>query len=156
MVVCDEAHCISLWGWDFRKSYFRIPHLVDFINTQQNVRPIVAAFTATATEEVKEETTTEEVKEETTTEADASKSSKKKNKSKKNKTAKKDVTFVINKGMYSEELAVMLQNYGIIEDAHKFNQYLCNNNNYAKKLKPGTYTVKQGADYATIASKVSY
>ena len=53
MVVCDEAHCISLWGWDFRKSYFRIPHLVDFLKTQQKVRPIVAAFTATATEAVK-------------------------------------------------------------------------------------------------------
>lgn len=49
MVTVDEAHCISQWGQDFRPSYLKI---VDFIENLP-VRPIVSAFTATATEEVK-------------------------------------------------------------------------------------------------------
>ncbi len=49
MVTVDEAHCISQWGQDFRPSYLKI---VDFIDSLSK-RPIVSAFTATATEEVK-------------------------------------------------------------------------------------------------------
>lgn len=49
MVTVDEAHCISQWGQDFRPSYLKI---VDFIKVLPK-RPIVSAFTATATEEVK-------------------------------------------------------------------------------------------------------
>ena len=51
MVTVDEAHCISQWGQDFRPSYLKI---VDFIRNLPK-RPIVSAFTATATEEVKED-----------------------------------------------------------------------------------------------------
>ena len=49
MVTVDEAHCISQWGQDFRPSYVKI---VDFVKNLPS-RPIVSAFTATATEEVK-------------------------------------------------------------------------------------------------------
>ena len=49
MVTVDEAHCISQWGQDFRPSYVKI---VDFVKNLPG-RPIVSAFTATATEEVK-------------------------------------------------------------------------------------------------------
>ena len=49
MVTVDEAHCISQWGQDFRPSYLKI---IDFVGSLSK-RPILSAFTATATEEVK-------------------------------------------------------------------------------------------------------
>ena len=49
LIAVDEAHCISQWGQDFRPSYLRI---ADFIATLP-YRPVVAAFTATATEAVR-------------------------------------------------------------------------------------------------------
>jgi len=49
MVTVDEAHCISQWGQDFRPSYLNIVHMI----AGMKKRPVVSAFTATATEEVK-------------------------------------------------------------------------------------------------------
>jgi len=51
LVAVDEAHCISQWGQDFRPSYLRI---LDFLNSLPK-RPVLAAFTATATEAVRED-----------------------------------------------------------------------------------------------------
>lgn len=51
MVAVDEAHCVSQWGQDFRPSYLKI---ISFIKSLEN-RPIVGAFTATATNDVKED-----------------------------------------------------------------------------------------------------
>ncbi len=51
MVTVDEAHCISQWGQDFRPSYSEIPNFIARLKT----RPVVSAFTATATDKVKKD-----------------------------------------------------------------------------------------------------
>lgn len=51
LVAVDEAHCISQWGQDFRPSYLNIP---DFVASLPG-RPVLGAFTATATPDVKED-----------------------------------------------------------------------------------------------------
>lgn len=51
MVTVDEAHCISQWGQDFRPSYLKI---LDFVRSLRR-RPVISAFTATATKEVQED-----------------------------------------------------------------------------------------------------
>lgn len=48
-IAVDEAHCISQWGHDFRSSYRRISQFINLLKK----RPIVTAFTATASEEVR-------------------------------------------------------------------------------------------------------
>jgi len=47
-VAVDEAHCVSQWGHDFRTSYLAVSPFVESLPQ----RPILAAFTATATPEV--------------------------------------------------------------------------------------------------------
>lgn len=54
MVTVDEAHCVSQWGQDFRPSYLEIPAFL----RQLPRRPIVCAFTATATPRVRQDITT--------------------------------------------------------------------------------------------------
>ena len=51
MLAVDEAHCISQWGQDFRPSYLKI---TDFA-CQLPCRPVISAFTATATEAVRQD-----------------------------------------------------------------------------------------------------
>ncbi len=51
MVTVDEAHCISQWGQDFRPSYLKI---LDFVDSLPE-RPLLSAFTATATREVRDD-----------------------------------------------------------------------------------------------------
>lgn len=50
-IAIDEAHCVSQWGHDFRKSYLGISKFYDILKN----KPVIAAFTATATEEVRED-----------------------------------------------------------------------------------------------------
>ncbi|MBP5428915.1 MAG: DNA helicase RecQ [Clostridia bacterium] len=51
LLAVDEAHCISQWGQDFRPSYLKISEFVDALG----YRPVIAAFTATATAEVRDD-----------------------------------------------------------------------------------------------------
>jgi len=51
LLAIDEAHCVSQWGHDFRPSYMYIGTMIK----QLKSRPVVAAFTATATPEVRED-----------------------------------------------------------------------------------------------------
>lgn len=51
MVAVDESHCVSQWGQDFRPSYLNINKFISMLPN----RPIIGAFTATATDEVKKD-----------------------------------------------------------------------------------------------------
>ena len=51
MIAVDESHCVSQWGQDFRPSYLKIAEFV----AQLPKRPVISAFTATATKEVRED-----------------------------------------------------------------------------------------------------
>lgn len=51
MIAVDEAHCVSQWGHDFRPSYREIAPIISKLNE----KPVIVAFTATATQIVKDD-----------------------------------------------------------------------------------------------------
>ena len=51
MITVDEAHCVSQWGQDFRPSYLKITEFISSLT----YRPVVSAFTATATGDVRDD-----------------------------------------------------------------------------------------------------
>ena len=52
-ISVDEAHCVSQWGHDFRPGYLKVHEFIDQLET----RPVIGAFTATATQQVKDDIT---------------------------------------------------------------------------------------------------
>ncbi|MBN1053221.1 DNA helicase RecQ [Clostridium botulinum] len=50
-IAIDEAHCVSQWGHDFRKSYLQISEFYKILKNKS----VISAFTATATKEVKDD-----------------------------------------------------------------------------------------------------
>ena len=50
-IAVDEAHCVSQWGHDFRTSYRNIKGFISSLS----IRPVISAFTATATQEVRDD-----------------------------------------------------------------------------------------------------
>lgn len=53
MIAVDEAHCVSLWGFSFRPRYLELARFVRCLG----YHPIIAAFTATATQAVRDDIT---------------------------------------------------------------------------------------------------
>lgn len=51
MIAVDEAHCVSQWGHDFRPSYCEIAPIISKLKE----KPVIACFTATATQVVKDD-----------------------------------------------------------------------------------------------------
>ena len=60
LIVIDEAHCVSLWGYDFRPRYLEIRTLLKmrertWKGPKEKTRPIIAAFTATSTNDIRKD-----------------------------------------------------------------------------------------------------
>ncbi|MGM9624896.1 MAG: DNA helicase RecQ [Eubacteriales bacterium] len=53
LVAVDEAHCVSQWGQDFRPGYLKIAAFIETLSAKK--RPVIGAFTATATEAVRKD-----------------------------------------------------------------------------------------------------
>lgn len=70
-----------------------------------------------------------------------------------NETEQKSVSFTIVKGMTSEEVAKLLKEKRIIEDARAFNQYL-KQNNYTTKIDVGEFQMEKFAAYQDIADTI--
>lgn len=51
LLAVDEAHCVSQWGQDFRPSYLKVQEFVRMLPR----RPVMAAYTATATRAVRDD-----------------------------------------------------------------------------------------------------
>lgn len=64
------------------------------------------------------------------------------------------VEITISKGMWSDVIAQLIEDAGLIEDAEDFNDFL-SDNGYASYISVGTYEIKMGADYSEIAKIIT-
>ena len=64
------------------------------------------------------------------------------------------VKLTISNNMYSEDVAVALQELGVITDSVDFDSYL-ENNNLASKLRTGEFEIPRGASYGDIAAIIT-
>jgi ATP-dependent DNA helicase RecQ len=54
-IICDECHCISRWGSDFRPAYMNIHKIIESARTDMGNRPAILAVTATATADIEDD-----------------------------------------------------------------------------------------------------
>lgn len=64
------------------------------------------------------------------------------------------VTLVIKSGMISNEVARLLEEYGVVESGYDFNMYMYNNG-YESRLRVGTYEIRKGASYSEIVAAIT-
>ena len=64
------------------------------------------------------------------------------------------VTLVIESGMISNEVARLLEEYGVVESGYDFNMYMYNNG-YESRLRVGTYEIRKGASYSEIVTAIT-
>ncbi len=65
-----------------------------------------------------------------------------------------ELSFVIERGSWSRKVAEDLESLGLVEDSDDFDKYLINNG-YAQRIKVGTFKIKKGSDYQTIAKTIT-
>lgn len=66
----------------------------------------------------------------------------------------KEYTLKIEKGMYSEKVAGILYENGIVKDKEDFNKYM-SDNKYSSKLGIGEYVLTSDMTYEQIAKKIT-
>lgn len=66
----------------------------------------------------------------------------------------KEVTFQVSKGMYSYAVATLLEEKGLIKNAKDFDHYLIRNG-YQDEIQSGTYSIKAGSSYESIAETIT-
>lgn len=71
-----------------------------------------------------------------------------------NKTTNAVKTVTINKGLYSYSVSRVLEDAGVIDSAKEFDQYLVEND-FQRRIIPGTYEIKEGTSYNKIAELIT-
>ena len=128
---------------------------------KEEVKPEKEEKPAEEVKPEKEEKPTEEVKpkkeEKPAEEAKSDKEEKPTEEVKSNKDEKAKIAYTlkIEGGFSSDRVAYILESAGVIDNASSFDKYLCSHG-YDHRISTGTYSIKAGADYETIAKMITH